>query len=300
MPGLYGGKDPLGHIEELVRTGLLLALPEQDSGAFAISHIRQSITDGVSEPMLFVPADIVTHLPEPPLLDIEVPKSEAPDSPPRSAAVTQATTDFLEALRIVEKLTPRVTSIGILHKTDAAKAYEMAREAGLTREAMDLSLAMAQKLGCIAPKHGRFVTTSTANEWASGSRPERIRALFDAYLASEALPDIALFFPSLFDTMEHHLRPGTQRRTYHKVLAAELLKAQAPGAWYSTAAFVETIRRLDANVLFLEEPWRAIKAGARDAGTVWRQRAWESHEKRLFTWMAKSLFAGMGLSLIHI
>ncbi len=295
VPGLYGGKDPIAHIEGLVRTGLLLALPEQESGAFAISHIRQSITNGVSEPILFVPADIVTHLPEPPLLDIEVPKSEAPDSPPKPAAITQATTEFLETLRIAERLAPRVTNAGTLHKTDAAKAYEMAREAGLSREAMELSLAMAQELGCIAPKQGRFVSTPAANEWASGSRPQRIRALFGAYLASEALPEIALFFPSLFETMERYLQPGTQRRTYHKVLAAEILKAQKPGVWFSTAAFVETIRRVDANVLFIEEPWRAIQAGAQDSGAVWRQRAWQAHEKRLFTWMVKSLLAGMGI-----
>lgn len=295
VPGLYGEKDPLEQIESLVRIGLLLALPEQNSGAFSISHIRQSVTNGVASPTLFVPEDVARQLPSPPLLNVEIPESTAPDASPKPATITQATTEFLETLRIVEGLTPRVTGTGTLHKTDAARAYEMAREAGLSREAMEVSLAMAQQLGCVVPKEGRFVTTPLANEWASGSRSARMRALFEAYLASEALPEIKLFFPALFETLEKHLLPGAQRRTYHKVLAAEILKAQKTGVWYSTGAFVEAIRRLDPNVLFLNEPWRAIQASARGPGAEWRQQAWQAHEKRLFVWMIKSLFAGLGI-----
>jgi len=295
VPGLYGERAPLDQIEELVRMGLLLALPEQNKGTFSISHIRQSVTNGVASPTLFVPEDIARRLPSPPLLDVEIPESPAPSAPPKPAAITQATTEFLETLRIIESLTPRITSGRALHKTDAAKAYEMAREAGLTRENMEISLAMAEGLDCVASKDGRFVTTPAANEWASGSRSMRMRALFEAYLASESLPDVRLFFPMLVETMEKYLPPHTQRRTYHKVLAAEVLKAQKPGVWYSTGAFVEAIRRLDPNVLFLQEPWRAIQASARGSGAEWRQQAWQAHEKRLFTWMLRNLFAGMGI-----
>ncbi len=295
VPGLYGAKDALEQVESLVREGLLLALPEQNSGAFSISHIRQSVTNGVASPTVCVPEGIARRLPSPPLLDVEIPESGEPATPPKPATITQATTEFLETLRIIEGLMPRVTGTGTLHKTDAARAYEMAREAGLSRESMDISLAMALQLGCVAPRDGRFVTTAAANEWASGGRPQRMRALFEAYLASEALPDIILFFPMLFETLEKHLQPGTQRRTYHKLLAAEILKAQKPGIWYSTAVFVEAIRRLDPNVLFLQEPWRAIQASVRGPGTEWRPQAWQAHEKRLFTWMIRSLLAGMGI-----
>jgi hypothetical protein len=135
-----------------------------------------------------------------------------------------------------------------------------------------------------------------ANEWASDSPSMRMRALFEAYLATQALPDLKLFFPMLFETMEQHLPLNSQRRTYHKLLVAEVLKAQKPGVWYSTSAFVETIRRLDPNVLFLQEPWRAIQANARGSGSEWRQQAWQAHEKRLFGWMIRKLFVGFGIT----
>ncbi|MFO7976775.1 MAG: helicase-associated domain-containing protein [Candidatus Hydrogenedentota bacterium] len=295
VPGLYGEKEPVDQIEDLVRMGLLLAVPEQHSGTFSISHIRQSVTNGVASPTLFVPKDIARCLPSPPLLDIEIPVSTAPTTPPKSATITQATTDFLETLRIIEGLTPRVTSSGTLHKTDATKAYEMAREAGLSRENMEISLAMAKELGCVVLREGRLITTSAANEWASGSRSVRMRALFEAYLATQALADVRLFFPMLFETMEQHLPLNTQRRTYHKVLAAEILKAQKAGVWYSANTFVEAIRRLDPNILFLLEPWRAIQANARGASPEWRRQAWQAHEKRLFIWMIRNFFAGLGI-----
>ncbi|MGI6458594.1 MAG: helicase-associated domain-containing protein [Candidatus Hydrogenedentales bacterium] len=295
VPGLYGSKDPLEQVEGLICEGLLLAVPEQTSGAFSISHIRQSVANGGNSPTLCVPEGIARRLPPPPLLEVALPEAKAPDTAPKPAGITQATTEFLETLRIMEGLTPRVTGAGALHKTDATKAYEMAREAELSRESMDISLALAVELGCVALKDGRYVTTAAANEWASEGRPQRMRALFEASLASEALPDIALFFPMLFETMENHLQPGTQRRTYHRLLAAEILKAQKPGTWYSTAAFVEAVRRLDPNVLFLNEPWRAIQANARGPGAEWPQQAWQAHEKRLFTWMLKSQLGGMGI-----
>lgn len=295
VPGLYGEKAPLDRIEELVRKGLLLVVPEQNSGTFSISHIRQSVTNGVASPTLVVPEDIARRLPSPPVLDTEISESNPPSTPPKPATITQATTDFLETLRIIEGLTPRVTSSGTLHKTDATKAYEMAREAGLSREGMDISLAVAEELGCVVLKEGRLITTSSANEWASGSRSMRMRALFEAYLATQALPDLKLFFPMLFESIEQHLPFGSQRRTYHKVLAAEVLKAQKPGVWYSIGAFVEAIRRLDSNVLFLQEPWRAIQANARGSNPEWKQQAWQAHERRLFSWMIRNLFAGLGM-----
>ena len=70
VPGLYGAKEPLEQVESLVRDGLLLALPEQNSGAFSISHIRQSVTNGVASPTVCVPEGIARRLPAPPLLDV--------------------------------------------------------------------------------------------------------------------------------------------------------------------------------------------------------------------------------------
>lgn len=198
-------------------------------------------------------------------------------------------------LRIVELHSPRVTSADILHKSDLMKARTAAREAGVSADTMDLSLMIARKLNCVENRGGRLVTTARAGRWAEEPLPERMRDLFTAFLASEELADLHMFFAQEFDAIAEHLLPGTLRRTYHRRLAAALLRELHAGAWYSVEQFIDAIRRTDRNVLFLCEQWRAIQANVRGDAMAWRERAWAAGEQRYFTWMIAKVCQNLGV-----
>lgn len=293
MPGLLGERGVRPVVQELARRGLLLAVPDGAAGAFNFQQIENAPTNGGGTVSLVVSEGAVRQLPTAPPLEAG-PAPEAEEIAAAECGET-ATWDFLEALRIVEVLTPRVTATGELHKADAARALEMAREAGMTTEALGMSLSMARQLGCVTTREGRLFATPHADRWTESERADRIRELLGAYLASEDITDLRLFFPQVHGTIEEHLARGTLRRTYYKRLAVELLKGHAPEAWYSVAAWIETIRRLDSNVLCLEEQWRAIHSNARGDNAAWKQQSWQTHERRLFAWMMQTFLHGLGI-----
>ena len=291
LRGLIGSPTPADAIEALVSLGLALVPPLDRAGAFSFSHLARDDRMAASTFSLTVPEALRPYVPEPPPLGYEVPQFRESVDP---AAITRkdgSTTAFLETLRVVEVLSPRVTAAGEMHKSDGARARELATDANVSAEAMRLALSIARQLGCITTKGGRLVSTARAEEWAREPRAERARSLFRGYLASDHLPDLEMFFPQAYDAMQSRMPVGSMRRRYHKLLVAQVLAEQPPDAWFTLEAFVNTIRRVDENFLFVCERWRAIAANVPDASAAWRDRAWQNHEKRLIYWMIQSLLA---------
>ncbi|MCC6486794.1 MAG: helicase-associated domain-containing protein [Candidatus Hydrogenedentes bacterium] len=295
VPALVGGEGPSRALLSLATLGLVLALPQDRAGAFSLSHLaREEQGSGVS-PALVLLMCAEGILPASPLFGLRLPA--APDTPTENSITCKdgAATALLETLRVVEVLGPRVTATGELHKTDGARARELAAEAGVSGEAIQFALLGARKLGCVEVKAGRLVTTDRAEKWAGGSRAQRTRDLFQAYISSDELPDLQLFFPQVCEAIEARMPSGSLRRRYYKTLAVNLLAEQEEGVWIPVDVFADAVRRLDENVLFLHERWRAIAAGAQDPSAAWRDRMWQNHERRLFQWMLQSLFANMGI-----
>jgi hypothetical protein len=293
--GLYGGRDPKAMLLGLARQGLLLGCPLDSSGVFSFEHLTREYYAGEPAPRLMVPELVTREVEDLPTTEIALPPESAPPEKLGKPNPERATTELLEVLRIVEMVSPRLTAEGEMHRSDEARALELAREAGLTRESLDLSLAIARRLGCVEERNKRLATAPESERWAKLGLAERTRALLQGYLTSEELPDLRLFFPQLFRAMLENMPEGTLRRTYHKRLVMQVLAQLDPECWYSVPALVETVFREDSNVLFLEERWRAIKSNMGQQTPSWKQRAWQTHEARLFGWMLQTLFVNLGI-----
>ncbi|GMV93231.1 MAG: hypothetical protein AMXMBFR82_30090 [Candidatus Hydrogenedentota bacterium] len=293
--GLIGSNTPAATLEILAALGLVLVPPLDRAGAFSFSHLSRDDQVAASTYTLVVPEALVPHVPVPPALGIEVPQYRETVDESQVERKDGATTAFLETLRVVEVLEPRVTAAGDMHKSDGTRAREMATDVNVSAEAMKFALMIARRLGCVTGKSGRLVTTDRAEAWACASKAERTRSLFRGYVESEELPDLQLFFPQAFDAMESRMPAGTLRRRYHRLLLAQVLAEQQPDTWYSLEALVNTMRRVDENFLFLCERWRAIAANVPDASAPWRDRAWQNHEKRLLVWIVQTLLANFGM-----
>jgi len=292
---LYGVKDPIPVLHEVARLGLVLAVPHKRLGAFSLNHFRHEWHPSEDTPRFFVSRGVMNALPDPPPLGVVLPTVPEPDGQDSKGPNDRGTALLLETLRIVEVVRPRITANGELHKADASRAHKLARESNLPKEALDLTLVAARQLGCVEEKEGRLETTAKADQWSQMPRAERVRMLFQAYLNAQDLPDLELFFPQLFDSLNEHLPRGWMRRTYHRRLVAKILAEQEEGRWHSVEALVEKVRTLDSDILFLDSRWRAIKSNAQDAGAVWKNRCWMNHEHRLFDWAIRVLLHDLGV-----
>jgi hypothetical protein len=293
VPGLYTRQKPEAALQRLTQLGLALAVPQERAGAFSFAHVTRKYQAGELGPLLFVPEHVQRLLPPGKPLGTAIPVATAPGEV--SPNDDRATGIFLETLRIADAVEPRVTSTGEIHTSDETRALELCREVGISDDGFTLALLAARQLGCIEEREGRLKTTPQAERWADQPTPDRVRDLFQAYLAAQDLPDLRLFFPEMSPALEKHLLPSTLRRTYHRTLVARILAEQPEGAWHTIDSLAEAVRLLDRNVLFLDERWRAIGSGAREFSAAWQDRAWQAHEKRLFTWMVGTLFAGLGM-----
>jgi len=293
--GLYQASHPAKLLGDLAGRGFVLACPQERAGVFSLEDVAREHGPGEMGPLLMVPDAVGEQLavaPSPPL-SIAVPVTEA--AAEGASSRDRATSVFLETLRAVEVLSPRVTAQGEVHKADEARALEMVRESSISAEAFSLALMEARELGCVEAREGRLCTTERASAWTELGRADRARDLFRAYVASPGLSDVKLFFPELFDAMCDRLPLHSLRRTYHKALAAAILRGQAEGAWHRIADFIQAVYHMDRNVLFLEARWRAIQSQAHDASHAWQERSWQTHETRLFSWMITSLLRDLDM-----
>ncbi len=292
--GLIGAA-PAPSLETLAVLGLVLVPPLDRSGAFTFKQLTRQEQLASSAYVLTVSETLQPHVPEPPAVGHTVPPFSGPVPDEGVTRKDGATTAFLETLRVVEVLEPRVTASGELHKSDGTRARELASDANVSTESLKFALMIARQLGCVTTKSNRLATTDRAEAWAQRPRADRVRGLFRGYLESDELPDLQLFFPQAYSAIESRLPAGSLRRRYHKLLVARVLAEQPAGVWFTLDGLVNAIRRIDENALFLHERWRAIAANVLDASPAWRDRAWQNHEKRLFSWMIQSLFANFGM-----
>jgi len=295
VPGLYTKRDPVNALHEAAFLGLVLVCPEERTGAFSFNQIHPHRDSRESSPLLFASSLVKHYLPAAEPMGLAMTPATNPPEKTSAPSADRATAFFLETLRIVELLNPRVTAADMLHKADLTRAQEQAREAQMPVEAFSLSLMTALELGCVETKRGRLVTTPKAGEWASRPYAKRMKDLLGAYAAGQSLPDIKLFFPQLIDSFEEHLPRGAVRRTYHRLLAAHILREQPEGVWFAVNTLVRALYDLDHNVLCLEEQWRSIASNSRDNSPVWKDRQWEMREQRLFTWMIQSFLFDLGI-----
>lgn len=296
VPALFTSESNSSALSDIMSWGLVLAAPHNRSGAFSFGELERHGLGVESARHMFMPDRVKHRLPEaPPLtLDIEPAKGLAePDIV--TASGDKATAAFLETLRVVELLAPRMTAANKLHRADLQRAQELTAESGISNEELSLGLAMARWLRCIEDKDGRLTTTDVAILWAEKNYADRIRDLWQAFIHSGDLADLKLFFPQIFDALEQHLPDGWMRRTYHRTLTAQCLRLLQENAWYGVEEFVEAIRRRDRNVLFLEERWRALSSNVHDPSASWKQRMWQAHEQRLFTWIVRSVLLRLGM-----
>ncbi len=294
VPGLFGTGHPARHLHTLAEYGFLLACPSERAGAFSLEDLAREHAGVDHGPLLVLPDHLGARLPAAPPLDIPI----APASAPANIAPGQpdrATNVFLEVLRATEVLTPRLTAQGDVHKADESRVLELLRESGITSEAFSLALASARHLRCIEAKEGRLLTTLKAGAWTEKGRADRIRDLFDAYLHTPALPDLKLFFPDIYPGLDEHLPVASLRRTYHRRLLAAILACQPEGVWLRITDIIATFQTVDRNVLFLEERWRAILSQAREITPAWKDRAWQTHEARLYAWMLSALLRDLNM-----
>lgn len=294
VPALYANGRAVAVLQALAEQGLILACPSERTGVFSFAALAPNGAPSLGVPLL-VPEIVREKLPPPAPIEFHIPAAEGTFEPDPGMNPHRIAAAFLETIRIVDVLAPRITASNTVHKSDLTNAHALAAEAGISLDGFSLALIMARELGCVEVRGGRLATTQKAGQWARKSHADRIRDLFQAYIRSQDISDLALFFPELGETLGEHLPEGTFRRTYHKRLAERILQGLEPSAWYSVDAFVETVFHADCNVLFLQESWRALKMNARDADAIWRQRSWRAHEHRLFTWLLENLLAGAGV-----
>lgn len=294
VPGLFGNGTVTGLLHDMAQLGLVLACPHEAKGAFSLANLADAQGTNGQASWFTVLDGVAARLPEPQPLGIELPPA-TDAAEPLLPKRNQAATAFLETLRAVESVSPRVTATGDVHRSDAARAYAIASEAHVAADAFDMALLITRELGFVKVEGGRLVPTGMVGAWLARSQAERSRDVLEGYLRSQEIPDLKLFFPEFFEALEQHLPAGSVRRTYHRVLAAQVLREQPANVWFTVDAFVEAIRRLDPNVLFLDEPWRALQSNVRDATTVWKHQRWQTHERRLFSWMIQQFMSAMGI-----
>jgi len=289
VPGLIGDGRTQESIDALARRGIVLVSPLNLKGAFTFNDLVLNGHAPNTGPALVIPEAIGRLLSEPP----QVESTQAPAGEDESCKCVPPAESMvwcvLDTLRAVDIVEPRLTSAGTIHKSDRARLNDVAKEAGLSTEGFDLSLMMALGHGTIADAGRRLVTTPESMTWAKATKTDQIKAIFEAYQHSDALPDVRLFYPDIFDSLEEAMPEKTLRRTYHRRLAAAALRVLQPGVWHRVDEFAGAIRRLDENVLFLREHWRALKSNAGEGSTSWRQRTWQSYEARFFQWYLRSL-----------
>lgn len=295
VPGLYSLKAAPMTVSDAASFGFLLVCPHERAGSFSFSQLTRDRIIGDSSLRLFVPKLVQKYLPDAPPLGVKVPVAEAPEDDQITPSSDRATMLFLETLRIVEMVSPRVTAAGTIHKSDEVRAREISRDAGLPNDGLSFALMVTEELGAIEAKQGRLVTTAKAAQWTQLPRADRMRDVFNAYLTASPLPDVKLFFPQLFKALEEHLEADTFRRSYHRNLVAAILREQPEGVWHSVNAFAHTVYQIDRNLFFLEERWRAIHANVREATSAWKEHQWQMREKRLLLWMIQNLLNDMGM-----
>lgn len=307
VPALAGAEPMSQVLQSLATWGFVLALPREQHGTFGFNYFARAELNGstLTLSVLDLARQALNGTPNldfplPPPADSATSVGALAEQPNDTATPLRpmgdpATDAVLEALRIVELLTPRVTATGEIHKSDATRAKELAAEAGLPPDVLALAIVMGRQTGCLDAKDGRLSVTPRADEWAGASAADRVRDMFTAYVKSEDLFDLHLFFPQIESAIDEHLPQGTLRRTYHKVLLARLLASLQPDTWYAIDAFADLVRRADPNVLFNEERWRAIASHTHDPTAAWRERSWQTHEKRLIAWTFQSVLARLGM-----
>lgn len=295
VPGLYNcgtrGEAP----QILMEWGMALATPKEASGAFAFGEIRREIVFTENGTALLVPDKVRAQLPPAPGLGVRLRPWKGDVNPDPLHPPEYATSLFLESLRFVEVYAPRLTANNTVHLSDLAKGREIARDSGFSGETMDLAIMMGRHLHCVEPQNGRLVATPRSERWAEGSLPDRMRELFNACIASEELPDLKTFFPQLFESMEAHMPLSTLRRTYHKTIIREVLRDLPEGTWFELLDLVDAIRRLDTNIFFLEEQWRALSANVRGPSAAWKNQAWKAYDQRFFLWFMRLVLGIFGI-----
>ncbi len=289
VPGLIGDGRTKESIDGLARRGIVLVSPLNLKGAFTFNDLVLNGHAPDAGPSLVIPATISRILADPPAIKSTQAPADSDDTCKQVSPADSMVWCVLDTLRAVDLVEPRLTSTGVIHKSDRARLASVAKDAGVSTEGLDLGLMMTLGTGAVADAGRRLITTPESLAWAQAERPDQIRALFQAYLSSNELPDVKLFYSDLFDSLEEAMPRKTLRRVYHRRLAAEALRVLSPGVWYRVDEYIGAIRRLDENVFFLKEHWRALKSNAGEGSTSWRQRTWQSYEARFFAWYLRSL-----------
>lgn len=293
--GLYTQNHPVEPLRVALQNGWILVAPRGNSGAFALSDLNREYRPNDPSPPLFLPASVQTVLPPAPAETHDLPCVSAETVVADESPIDWTTGASLEVLRLVDIVQPRVVSGKTIHRADWQRVLEEARNADIPSESLTVLYGLLQTLQCVAEQNGRLVVSPRAEQWIGLPQPQRARDLFQVFLASEDLYEIQIFFPESFSSIDAYAPPGTLRRTYFKRLAAHLLGALDASSWYEVQTFVDLVKTRDRNVLFLMEPWRAIRAQARGDIAVWRGNAWRTHEERLYQWMLQVVFTGMGI-----
>ncbi len=293
--GLIGPDEVNQALDATARLGLVLVRPQGGAGAFSFAHLAPDHLQAHIPPELFVIEAAAEQLPPAPPLGIAPEPVDGPAKADVAVDPEGATTAMLEVFRLVELHVPRVIAAGGIHRTDLARIQDAAREAGVSAETIRMAFMLGRELGCLDEKNGRLMTTGEAECWVEGSRAERIERLFTAFLHSEELADLEAFFPQLSTQIDDHLPHGSLRRTYHRALVAALLRELAPDTWYAVDGFIATIRRVDRNVLLLDELWRAIEENGQNSPR-WKDRSWGAHEHRFVTWLLTKFMAKQGIT----
>jgi hypothetical protein len=289
VPGLIGDGSTKESIDALARRGIVLVSPLNLKGAFTFNDLVLNGHAPDAGPALVIPEAMGRLLSEPPELEsAQAPsgEEEACKSVPPPNSMVWCVLDTLRAVDLVE---PRLTSSGTIHKSDRTRIASVAKDAGVSTEGLELGLMLTLGSGAVADGGRRLVTTPESLAWARAEKVDQVKALFEAYLTSDDLADVRLFYPDLFEALEEAMPEKTLRRVYHRRLAAEALRVLPPGVWHRVDEFAGAIRRLDENVFFLKEHWRALKSNAGEGSTAWRQRTWQSYEARFFAWYLRSL-----------
>jgi len=126
VPGLLGDGRTHGVVQEVTQQGLALVCPHDHTGAFSFADLADKYSGNGHKILLAVPDSVAKHLPPMPALGVTLrpgPTNVEPDTP---ASSDKATAAFLETLRVVDVLGPRLTTSGDLHRSDAKRAQELA------------------------------------------------------------------------------------------------------------------------------------------------------------------------------
>jgi hypothetical protein len=296
VPGIIGDGRTRESVDALARRGFLLISPKNGRGEFTFNDLSLNGHAPNTGPAMVIPATLRGFIDRAPCIKVSIAPQSGETLSPRARGPVSMVLAMLETLRAIDLVEPRVTGAGSLHKSDRARLGTLTKEAGVSAEALNLCLMMAREAGLVTIAGRRLAATRTSLEWAQANALEQSRTLFDAFVRSDELPDLKLFYADLFETMEEAMPLGTLRRSYHRRLAREALRGLESGQWYRVDDFTAAIRRLDENVFFLNEQWRALKSNAGEGSTAWRQRAWQSYDARYFAWFAKSTLEKFGMA----